>query len=323
MRFATLILILAAAGPIFAENTGYVNLRTDLLRVSGEEVKKARSGTLKYNDSARVMTVYINILNDTRAEARLRTSSEASETGISFLASAAVKKPGKLVQADINVYFRVPEGGIFRAAKEPGFNDAIGFSIKRMLRVTVPQAAGLYRLPEGKSIVPLLTAYSQYPLPGIMDRASEAELRLISADSSDLRRIADFPLEEPLIRDYVLDKIANFPGAFRHSMKIRSKKSVFHQKKTETQQGDTPEIKIQLIEFSKGIWRLTVSETHFIRSGSAAMPETFFYEGYLSAQRGKWLMPIRIVSSYAGKRSFYENDPGKTTREKLLMIRFR
>ena len=69
--------------------------------------------------------------------------------------------------------------------------------------------------------------------------------------------------------------------------------------------------------------RKTERETVSVRKDKAAIPETFFYEGYLSAQPGKWLMPVRIVSTHAGKRSFYETDPGKNIREKLLMIRFR
>lgn len=317
MRFSALIPILTAAGMLLAEEPGYVNLRTDLIRVSGETIRKAKTGTLEYDESARVMTIYMNVLNDTRAETRLRASSGSSETGISCLTSAVVRKPKQLVHADINVYYRVPEGGIFRSSDEPGFNDAVGFSVKRLLKVTVPEAAGLYRLPEGKAIVPLITAYAQYPLSGILSQASEAELRLISADSPELRRVADFPLEEPLLRDYVLDKIADFHGAFRIPLKISSKKTVFTHKK------DAVEIKLQLIEFAKGIYRLTFTETVSVRKGKAAIPETFFYEGYLSAQPGKWLMPVRIVSTHAGKRSFYETDPGKNIREKLLMIRFR
>ena len=317
MRISAILPILTAAGMLLAEETGYVNLRTDLIRVPGDTVRKSGAETLKYDESARVMTVYMNVLNDTRAETRLRTSSGVSETGISFLTSSSVRKPNQLVHTDISVYYRVPQGGIFRSPDEPGFNDAVGFSVKRMLRVTVPEAAGLYRLPDGNSIVPLITAYSQYPLSGILSRASEAELRLISADSPELRRFADFPLEEPLLRDYVLDKIADFPGAFRISLKIRSGKTVFSQTK------DSVKIKLQLVEFAKGICRLTFSETVSVRNGKSSMPETFFYEGYLSAQPGKWLMPVRIVSAHAGKRSFYETDPGKNTREKLLMIRFR
>ena len=317
MRFFALVpILMTAAGILLAEETGYVNLRTDLVRVSGEAVKRSETGTLKYDESARVMTIYMNVLNETRAETRLRASSGSSETGISFHTSPSIRKPGR-IHTDLSVYYRVPEGGIFRSSDEPGFNDAVGFSVKRLLQVTVPEAAGLYRLLEGKAIVPLITAYAQYPLSGILPHASEAELRLISADSPELRRIADFPLEEPLLRDYVLDKIADFPGAFRIPLKISSKKTVFTQKK------NAVEVKLQLIEFAAGIYRLTFTETVFIRKGKGSIPETFFYEGYLSAQPGKWLMPVRIVSAHAGKRSFYETDPGKNIREKLLMIRFR
>lgn len=313
MRFTAILL--AAALSLSAEQTEYVSLKTDFLRVSGKDAKDTLKNPLKYDASARVMTIYSNILNGTRAETRLRAASSTNETGISFLASLTIRKKNALVNADLNAYYRVPDGGIFHAPDEAGFNDAIGFTLKRPLRVTVPEAAGLHRLPEGGAIVPLLTAYTRDQIPGKTLRASEADIRLICADSSELRRIADFPLEEPMLRDYVLDKIAEFPDSFRLTLKLRPKKTEF-QRKTPSQ------IRIRLTDFADGIYRLTFSETVFIRKGTVSIPETFFYEGYLSARPG-WTMPVRIVSAHAGKHSFYEKDPGKTTREKLLMIRFR
>ena len=68
MRFSVLLTILTAAGMLLAEETGYVNLRTDLIRVSGETIRKAGNGTLKYDESARVMTVYMNVLNDVKIQ---------------------------------------------------------------------------------------------------------------------------------------------------------------------------------------------------------------------------------------------------------------
>jgi len=332
MRFLLLFLIpfLMAAG-----ETGYVNLRADLMKVPEKAVKEAPEKALEYNGSARVMSVYLNVLHDTRAETRLRTSVESNETGLVFSLSPKVHVPGKSAQVDFNAYYRMPPGGVFGASGAPGFNDAVGFSTRRILRMPRPSASGLFRLPEGGAIVPLLTVYTQYPMPGILTHAKEAEIRLISADTGELKRFSDNPLIEPLLRDYVLDKIAAYPHSFQQTLNLRSKRALYNRTTPFTDPVSGRRfavgLRIQVTEFAPSVFRLSVEETLRTGTRKSSGPEhgeipvfeTFSYDGFLSAQPGKWIMPVRIVSAHAGRRSFYETDFTERTREKVLMIRFR
>lgn len=323
---------LASAAP----ETGFVNLRADLMRVPGSAAKFAPEKAIEHSETRLTASVFMNVLSGTRAQVKLQNSFETREGGLTFAVTPDIHVPGKTARIDFSALYLMPDGGVFNAPGDSGFNNAAGISSRRILRVLRPSAVGLFTMPGEGAIVPLLYVYTQYPVPDILPEYTELECRLLTVSSNHLKKFSGNQLVEPLLRDYVLGKIATEKSAFTHTLKIRGKQAAY----SDTVLRDDPVRKrrvpvgvtIRFSLLSGSIFRLDLTETRLIGERESSDPdfkgkvpvfETFSYEGYLAAQKGKWIMPARIVSYHAGKRSFFEQDKSNEPREKIILIKMR
>lgn len=334
--FFRLLLFLIPAAAAAAPETGYVNLRTDLMRVPKSMVKSAPEKAIEHSEARLTVSIFMNVLSGTRAQVKLQNSFETREGGVSFAVTPDIHVPGKTARIDFSALYLMPDGGVFNAPGDSGFNNAAGISSRRILRVLRPSAVGLFAMPGEGAIVPLLYVYTQYPVPNLLPKYTELDCRLLTVDSEELKRFSGNPLVEPLLRDYVLDKIAQEKTAFSRTLKINRGRAVY----SDTVPREDPVrnrkvpvgITIRYSQLSGSVFRLEVTETRFIGERRSSDPdyhgkvpvfETFSYEGYLAAQKGKWIMPARVVSRHAGNRSFFEQKETDHPKEKILLIRMR
>lgn len=333
-----LFLLLLPLLPGFAAETatGFVNLRVDLMRVPASMVKSAPEKAIEHSEARRTLSLFLNVLSGTRAQVKLQNSFETREAGISFAVTPDIHVPGKTARIDFTALYLMPDGGVFHAPGDSGFNNAAGISSRRILRVLRPSAVGLFTMPGEGAIVPLLYVYTQYPVPDLLQNYSRMECRILTVSSEELKRFSGNALVEPLLRDYVLDKIAQEKTAFARTLNIRGGKAFFSDtvpKEDPVRSRQVPVgVTIRFSRLSGAVFRLDLTETRFIGERESSDPEnpgrvpvfeTFSYEGYLAAQKNKWLMPARIVSFHAGERSFFERGTSAAPREKWILIKLK
>ena len=331
-----LFLPLLTAGLSAAPKTGFVNLRADLMRVPKSMVKSAPEKAIEHSDTRLTASVFLNVLSGTRAQVKLQDTFETREGGLSFAVTPDIHVPGKTARIDFTALYLMPDGGVFRAPGDSGFNNAAGISSRRILRVLRPAAVGLFAMPGEGAIVPLLYVYTQYPVPNLLTQFTELECRLLTIRSDELKRFAGNPLVEPLLRDYVLDRIAQEKSAFSRTLKISRGRAVYSDtvlREDPVRKRKVPVgVTIRFSHLSGAVFRFELTETRFIGERESSDPdckgkvpvfETFAYEGYLAAQKDKWIMPARIVSCHAGTRSFFEEDKSDRPGEKIILIKMR
>ena len=331
-----LFLPLLTAGVSAAPETGFVNLRADLMRVPKSMVKSAPEKAIEHSETRLTASVFMNVLSGTRALVKLQNTFETREGGIVFSVTPDIHVPGKTARIAFSALYLMPDGGVFHAPGDSGFNNAAGISSRRILRVLRPAAVGLFAMPGEGAIVPLLYIYTQYPVPNLLTKFTELECRLLTVDSEELKRFSENPLVEPLLRDYVLDRISQEKSAFSRTLKINRGRAVFSDtvpREDPVRKRKVPGgITIRVSHFSGAVFRFELTETRLIGERKSSDPdfkgnvpifETFAYEGYLAAQKDKWIMPARIVSCHAGSRSFFELEKSNHPREKIILIKIR
>ena len=140
------------------------NLRADLMRVPKSMVKSAPEKAIEHAEARLTSSIFLNVLSGTRAQVKLQNTFETREGGITFAVTPDIHVPGKTARIDFSALYLMPDGGVFNAPGDSGFNNAAGISSRRILRVLRPSAVGLFAMPGEGAIVPLLYVYTQYPV---------------------------------------------------------------------------------------------------------------------------------------------------------------
>lgn len=336
-RFLFLLFLLPLApGSAAAPETGFVNLRADLMRVPKSMVKSAPEKAIEHAEARLTSSIFLNVLSGTRAQVKLQNTFETREGGITFAVTPDIHVPGKTARIDFSALYLMPDGGVFNAPGDSGFNNAAGISSRRILRVLRPSAVGLFAMPGEGAIVPLLYVYTQYPVKDLLTKFTELECRLLTVYSDDLKRFSGASLAEPLLREETLARIAQEKTAFSRTLKISRGRALYSDtvlREDPVRKRKVPiGITIRFTHLSGSVFRLELTETRFAGERESTDPEfkgkvpvfeTFSYEGYLAAQKDKWIMPARVVSCHAGKRSFLELEKTDRPREKIILIKMR